>query len=147
MESTDGECNGKMRSTPIPLDTLRTVKVSLTHAFTGDAHAFENLDALFVTFTNAYVYAQRVARRAVLASGQPCTAVVGMTSPFEFNVVPAPRAHLAVFFPNVPCWARLRLPLSGIRSRYAAVGITGALGVFGSAATVRRPVVLVWQTQ
>jgi len=119
------------------------------------------------------------------------------------TVVPAPLAHLAMFFPNLPCWARLRQPLddsngeeridatgrdsvtvritlecdqsvvsrprfdaqlvltvfdesyarydrefersSGIRSRYAAIGITGALGVFGSAATVRLPVVLVWQ--
>ena len=34
---------------------------------------------------------------------------------------------------------------SGFRSRYASVGITGALGVFGSAATTRLPVVLVWQ--
>ena len=119
------------------------------------------------------------------------------------TAVPAPLAHLAVFFPSVPCWARLRQPLddsngedrvdatgrdsvtvritldcdpsvvsrprfdaqlvltvfdesyaryahefdrsSGFRSDYASAGITGALGVFGSAATVRLPVVLVWQ--
>jgi hypothetical protein len=119
------------------------------------------------------------------------------------TVVPAPLVHLAMFFPNLPCYARLRQSLddsngedridatgrdsvtvritlacdqsvasrtrfdsqlvltifdesyaryqkelersSGIRSRYASVGITGALGVFGSAATVRRPLVLVWQ--
>jgi hypothetical protein len=34
---------------------------------------------------------------------------------------------------------------SGVRSRYASLGITGAVGVFGSAATVRLPVVLVRQ--
>ena len=34
---------------------------------------------------------------------------------------------------------------SGVRSRYASLGIAGAVGVFGSAATVRLPVVLVRQ--
>ena len=58
-----GECTGKVRSTPTPKLTLRTVKVSGAAALAADDGALEDLDPLAVALDDAYVHL-RGCRRA-----------------------------------------------------------------------------------
>ena len=60
--ATIGECTGKVRSTPTPKLTLRTVKVSRTAAaLAADDDALEHLDPLAVALDHADVHLQGVA--------------------------------------------------------------------------------------
>ena len=66
-----GLCSGKMRSTPTPLEILRTVNAALTPtATTRDAHTLERLNALLFPFLHAHVHADGITgaeRREVVA--------------------------------------------------------------------------------
>ncbi len=57
-----GECSGKMRSTPWPNDTLRTVNDrARAAAAQADDDALEDLDAFLVAFLDPDVHLDRVA--------------------------------------------------------------------------------------
>ena len=58
-----GECSGKMRSTPCPNDTFRTVNVRAGAApVHADDHALEHLDAFLVALAHLHVYADGITR-------------------------------------------------------------------------------------
>jgi hypothetical protein len=65
IDSIDGECSGKMRSTPTPPEILRTVNVSLTPPCLRAMQTPRTPGALLLALANADVDPQGIARAEV----------------------------------------------------------------------------------